>query len=57
MQLLLHPVGWNNLGVALREKGEVTRSIDCYKQALQLDPDLKAALNNMETAMYKEMIA
>lgn len=50
------PVGWNNLGVALREKGEVTRSLDCYKRALQLDPDLEAALNNMETAMNKVMI-
>jgi len=50
------PVGWNNLGVALREKGEVTRSIDCYKKALQIDPELEAALNNMETAMYKQMI-
>ena len=51
------PVGWNNLGVALREKGEVTRSIECYKKALQLDPKLEASLNNMETAMYKQMIA
>jgi superkiller protein 3 len=51
------PIGWNNLGVALREKGEVTRSIDCYKKALQLDPDLEVAQNNMETAMYKQMIA
>ncbi|MGY5880496.1 MAG: tetratricopeptide repeat protein [Candidatus Thorarchaeota archaeon] len=51
------PVGWNNLGVALREKGEVTRSIDCYKRALKIDPELEAALNNMETAMYKQMIA
>ena len=51
------PIGWNNLGVALREKGEVTRSIDCYKKALQIDPKLDAALNNMETAMYKQMIA
>ncbi|MHA1135169.1 MAG: tetratricopeptide repeat protein [Candidatus Thorarchaeota archaeon] len=51
------PVGWNNLGVALREKGEVTRSIDCYKKALQIDPELGAALNNMKTAMDKQMIA
>jgi superkiller protein 3 len=51
------PVGWNNLGVALREKGEVTRSIDCYKRALQIDPKLEAALKNMETAMDKQMIA
>ncbi len=50
------PVGWNNLGVALREKGEVTRSLDCYKRALQIDPHLEAALNNMKTAMNKVMI-
>jgi tetratricopeptide (TPR) repeat protein len=50
------PVGWNNLGVVLREKGEVTRSLDCYKRALQLNPDLEVASKNMETAMYKEMI-
>ncbi len=50
------PVGWNNLGVTLREKGEVTRSLDCYKRALQIDPHLEAALNNMETAMNKVMI-
>ena len=51
------PVGWNNLGVALREKGEVTRALECYKRALKIDPQLEAALNNMETAMYKQMIA
>lgn len=50
------PVGWNNLGVVLREKGEVTRSLDCYKRALQIDPHLEAALNNMKTAMNKVMI-
>ena len=50
------PIGWNNLGVVLREKGEVTRSIECYKRALKIDPELKEALKNMETAMYKQMI-
>jgi tetratricopeptide (TPR) repeat protein len=50
------PVGWNNLGVVLREKGEVTRSLDCYKKALQIDSNLEVALNNMDTAMNKRMI-
>jgi len=51
------PIGWNNLGVALREKGEVTKSIDCYKRALQLNPNLEVARKNMDTAMNKQMIA
>ena len=50
------PIGWNNLGVALREKGEVTRSIECYKRALDLDPNLEIAQKNLETAMNKQMI-
>lgn len=50
------PIGWNNLGVALREKGEVTRSIDCYKRALQLNPNLEITRKNMDTAMNKQMI-
>lgn len=48
--------GWNNLGVALREKGEVTRSLDCYKRALQIDPNLEAAKSNIHTAMNKQVI-
>jgi tetratricopeptide (TPR) repeat protein len=47
------PRGWNNLGVALREKGDVTRSVECYKRALELDPELDVVKKNMETA--KEM--
>ena len=47
------PRGWNNLGVVLREKGDVTRSIECYKRALELDPELDVVKKNMETA--KEM--
>ncbi len=44
------PKGWNNLGVVLREKGEVKRAIECYKRALELDPELSAAKKNMRTA-------
>ncbi|MHA2081856.1 MAG: tetratricopeptide repeat protein [Candidatus Thorarchaeota archaeon] len=47
------PRGWNNLGVALREKGDVTRSVECYKRALELNPELDVVKKNMETA--KEM--
>jgi tetratricopeptide (TPR) repeat protein len=50
------PAGWNNLGVALREKGEVVRARDCYKRALQINPDLEEPRNNIETAMNKQVI-
>ncbi len=48
--------GWNNLGVVLREKGEVTRSLECYKHALKFNPALEVAKKNMNTAMNKEVI-
>ncbi len=50
------PAGWNNLGVALREKGEVVRARDCYKRALQINPELEEPRNNLETAMNKQVI-
>jgi Flp pilus assembly protein TadD len=50
------PAGWNNLGVALREKGEVVRARECYKKALQINPGLEEPKKNLETAMYKQMI-
>lgn len=50
------PRGWNNLGVVLREKGEVKRSIECYRKALELDPNLKIAKDNLETAMKMQVI-
>lgn len=49
-------IGWNNLGVVLREKGEVTRSLECYKRALHINPSLEVAKNNMTTAMNKQVI-
>jgi len=49
-------IGWNNLGVALREKGEVTRSLECYRRALKIDPHLEVAKTNMTTAMNKQVI-
>jgi tetratricopeptide (TPR) repeat protein len=50
------PRGWNNLGVVLREKGEVTRALESYRKALHLDPSMKAAQTNLETAMRKEVL-
>jgi len=50
------PAGWNNLGVALREKGEVVRARECYKKALQINPNLEEPQKNLETAMNKQVI-
>lgn len=50
------PRGWNNLGVVLREKGEVTKAIECYRKALKLNPEMEAARTNLETAMKKEVL-
>ncbi|MHA2065062.1 MAG: tetratricopeptide repeat protein [Candidatus Thorarchaeota archaeon] len=47
------PRGWNNLGVALREKGDVKRAVECYRRALELDSALDIVKKNIETA--KEM--
>ncbi|MFX0054762.1 MAG: tetratricopeptide repeat protein [Promethearchaeota archaeon] len=47
------PRGWNNLGVALREKGDVKRAVECYQKALELDSELDIVKKNLETA--KEM--
>ncbi len=50
------PKGWNNLGVALREKGEVKRALECYNKALTIDPELDIAKSNIDTAKNMEMI-
>lgn len=48
--------GWNNLGVVLREKGEVKRAMECYTKALALDPSLDIVRKNMATAKEMEML-
>ncbi|TFF91467.1 tetratricopeptide repeat protein [Candidatus Thorarchaeota archaeon] len=50
------PRGWNNLGVFLREKGEVKRAIECFNHALKLDPGLKAAEKNISTAKHMQVL-
>lgn len=50
------PRGWNNLGVVLREKGEVKRAMECYNRALVLDPGLEITLRNMGTAKAMQML-
>jgi protein O-GlcNAc transferase len=48
--------GWNNLGVAYREKGEVKKSMECYMRALAIDPHLEIVKSNMETATLMQVI-
>ena len=53
------PSGWNNLGVVLREKGEVKRAIECYTKALEIGPvpTLESIVKkNMETAKDMQII-
>jgi Tfp pilus assembly protein PilF len=40
------PQAYNNLGVALKRKGELRRAAESFNKALQLKPDYGAALNN-----------
>jgi tetratricopeptide (TPR) repeat protein len=49
------PRGWNNLGVALREKGDVKKAQECYRRALELDPELDIVKKNIETAKEMEV--
>ncbi|MFQ5833826.1 MAG: tetratricopeptide repeat protein [Candidatus Thorarchaeota archaeon] len=42
------PRGWNNLGVALREKGDRMRAMECYKEALAIDHGLDIVRQNLE---------
>ena len=36
-----------NMGVALKDKGDLNAAIDCYKQAIIIKPNYAAAYNNM----------
>ena len=50
------PKGWNNLGVVLREKGDIKRAMECYQKALQLDPEFEIAKQNQDTAKHKQVV-
>jgi serine/threonine-protein kinase len=41
----------NNLGLALKDKGDWDGAIACYKKALELDPKLALAHNNLGNAL------
>jgi tetratricopeptide (TPR) repeat protein len=44
------PDAWNNLGVIATREGRLPDSIDCFQQALKLDPHHLLALNNLGNA-------
>ncbi|MEM2142569.1 MAG: tetratricopeptide repeat protein [Candidatus Thorarchaeota archaeon] len=50
------PKGWNNLGIALREKGHIKRAIESLNKALSLDPDNPVIRNNISTATNKQAL-
>ena len=42
---------YNNMGIALKDKGDLEAAIDSYKQALKIKPDYADAYNNMGNAL------
>ena len=42
---------YNNMGVALNDKGDLEAAIDSYKQVLKIKPDYAEAYNNMGVAL------
>ena len=49
-----YPEAHNNLGVALKEQGDLTAAIASYKNALQLKPNHPEAHNNLGTALKEQ---
>ena len=49
-----YPEAHNNLGVALKEQGDLTAAIASYKKALQLKPNHPEAHNNLGTALKEQ---
>ncbi len=41
----------NNKGSALYKKGEIERAMQCYKDALELNPDSKTAKRGVKICM------
>ena len=40
-----------NLGIALKDKGQVDEAIACYRKAIELDPKFARAHNNLGNAL------
>src|SRR5262249_53674769 len=45
------PLAHNNLGIALKDKGDLDGAIACYRQALRLDPQFALAHTNLGAAL------
>lgn len=46
---------YNNLGVILREQGNVERALGCYQAALQLRPNFPQGLNNLAVVLTAQV--
>jgi len=49
-----YPLSYNNMGIALKEKGDVDAAIDSYKIALKIKSDYAEAYNNMGNALKEK---
>ncbi len=46
-----YPDSWNNLGVALQNRGEIDKAIECYRRAIAIRPDYSEGCNNLGNAL------
>ena len=47
-----HANAHNNLGITLKELGEVQKAKSCYEKAIQINPDFSNAHNNLGYVFY-----
>ena len=44
----------NNLGMLLQRQDKIDEAIECYKKALQIDPKLQKARENLDSALAQK---
>lgn len=49
-----HPVGWNTLGAALMDKGDLPSAAGCFQRAYRQDPRNPAPLINLHAAVFDD---
>lgn len=49
-----HPVGWNTLGVALMDQGDLPTAAGCFQRAFQQDPTQALPLVNLHGAVFDD---